>query len=181
MKTSLLNLTMTLLFVFNVACRQPAEKTTELKIEASIEAEKQNEELVKQYIEIINTGNFETLKEVLSADYVIYSPSGHPKPTSRESLIENYKEAGKSFSRFAWNIKDIITTKDKVVCRIMVSGIYNSGTSGLTTTKKEFNFSLISIMRIENGIIAEEWQEDDQLGFARQLGMELKPIIEENG
>ena len=108
MKTFLLNLTMTLLFIFNVAC-QPAEK--------------QNEELVKQYIEILNSGNFETLKEVLSADYVIYSPSGYPEPTSRESLIENYKEAGKSFSRFTWNIKDIITAKNKVVCRIMVSGI----------------------------------------------------------
>jgi len=30
-------------------------------------------------------------------------------------------------------------------------------------------------MRIENGKAVEEWQEDNQLGLARQLGMELKP------
>ncbi len=31
-------------------------------------------------------------------------------------------------------------------------------------------------MRMENGRVAEEWQEDDQLGLVRQLGMELKPV-----
>jgi 2-polyprenyl-3-methyl-5-hydroxy-6-metoxy-1,4-benzoquinol methylase len=40
---------------------------------------------------------------------------------------------------------------------------------------KKFEFSMITIMRIQGGRIIEEWQEDDQLGFARQLGMELKP------
>ena len=38
-----------------------------------------------------------------------------------------------------------------------------------------FWISLFAIMRIENGRVVKKWQEDDQLGFARQLGMELKP------
>jgi hypothetical protein len=30
-------------------------------------------------------------------------------------------------------------------------------------------------MRMKDAKVVEEWQEDDQLGFVRQLGLELKP------
>ncbi len=69
----------------------------------------------------------------------------------------------------------MIAAKDKVICRIRVRGTYKGGAADLPATEKEFTFSLITIIRVENGKVVEEWQEDDQLGFARQLGMELKP------
>ena len=69
----------------------------------------------------------------------------------------------------------MIAAGDKVACRIIARGIYKGGFPDIPATEKEFEFSLITIMRIENGKVVEEWQEDDQLGLARQLGMELKP------
>ncbi len=69
----------------------------------------------------------------------------------------------------------MIAAKDKVICRIIARGTYKGGVSEIPETEKEFEFSMITIMRIENGRVVEEWQEDDQLGLARQLGMELKP------
>jgi len=57
----------------------------------------------------------------------------------------------------------------------MIHGLSKAGLPGLPESPANFKFSMITIMRIKNGKIVEEWQEDDQLGFARQLGMELKP------
>jgi steroid delta-isomerase-like uncharacterized protein len=164
-----------LLFCFTISCRNKAEKAQLEKFKARAKVEEQNTALVKRYVEALNEGNFEAFKELLSPDYAIYSPSGYPQPTSRQKLIENYKEARKALPEFTWNVQDMIAAKDKVVCRIMVRGVYKGGVPGVPETEKKFEVSLITIMRIENAKVVEEWQEDDQLGFARQLGMELKP------
>ena len=150
--------------------------TAELQgFKARAELEKQNLELVKRYIELINQGDFKSLKEYLAPDYGIYSPSGYPEPTSREKLIENYEAAAQAIDSFAWKTEEFIAAGDKVICRIMISGIYTGNIPGLLETGKQFTFSMITIIRVENGKIVEEWMEDDQLGLTRQLGMELRP------
>jgi len=175
MKRRHMVLPLALIICFMVGCQdqQAMAELEEFKAQAAIE--EQNKELVKRYIETLNEGSFEAFKELLSPDYGIYSPSGYPEPTSREKLVENYREARKAFPEFVWDIQDMIASKDKVICRIMIRGSFKGGVPGLPATEKKIEFSLITIMRMENGKIAEEWQEDDQLGFARQLGMELKP------
>ena len=141
--------------------------------------EEQNKDVVKRYIEALNEANFEAFKELLAPDYAIYSPSGYSEPSSREKLIENYEEAGKAFTEFIWDIEDMIASRDKVICRIMVRGTYGGGVPGLPEDEKKFEFGLITIIRLQDGKVVEEWQQDDQLRFARQMGMELKPKEEE--
>ncbi len=175
MKKLCMILPLALILCFMVGC-QDKEVIAELEgFRTQAAVEEQNIALVKHYIETFNKGNFEAFKELLSPDYAIYSPSGYPKPTSREKLIENYKGAAEVFSEFTWSIEDIIAAGDKVICRIIARGIYKGGVPDLPVTGKEFKFSMINIMRMENGKVVEEWQEDDQLGLVRQLGMELKP------
>ena len=158
-----------------VGCKDRKAMTELAKFKEKTETEERNVALAKHYIEAINKGNFDAMKELLSPDYAIFSPSGYPKSTSREKLIENYIIVKNSFPEFVWSIKDIIAANDKVICRIIINGSYKGEIPNLPDTEKSFEFSLITIIRIENGQIIEEWQEDDQLGFARQLGMELKP------
>jgi steroid delta-isomerase-like uncharacterized protein len=171
----LLIIIMIFLLFFALGCQDKEVKTELEEMKAQEELEKQNKELAKQYIQTINEGNFEAFKEILSPDYEIYNPSGYPEPTSREKLIENYKGALQAFSDFNWSIEDMIASSDKVVVRIIVRGTYKGGNPEIPVPEKNFQFSLITILRIEKGLIVEEWQEDDQLGLARQLGMELKP------
>jgi len=175
MKTSLVIPVLGVLLIFAINCREVGS-TGELEaFKARADVEWQNMELAKRYIEVINSGHFDALNELLSSDYAIYSPSGYPEASSREALINNYESSAEAFSAFKWNIEDIIASDDKVICRISVAGKTREGIPGLPTQATPFEFSLISIMRFENGKIAEEWQEDDQLGLARQLGMELRP------
>jgi steroid delta-isomerase-like uncharacterized protein len=158
-----------------VGCQNKKAMSALETMKSQAKAEEQNKELAKRYIEAINDADFEAFEELLSPDYAIYNPSGYPKPTSRKKLIESYKEATEAISDFTWTIEDIIAARDKVICRIIVRGTYKGGVPDLPVTEKKLEFSLITIMRMENGKVVEEWQEDDQLGLARQLGMELKP------
>lgn len=164
-----------LILCFMIGCQDKEARAELEEFKAQVEVEEKNKELAKRYVETLSEGNFEAFKKLLSPDYAINSPSGYPKPTSREKLIENYKGARKAFPEFTWSIEDMIAAKEKVICRIIVRGTYKGGVPDLPATEKEFEFSLITIMRIENGKVVEEWQEDDQLGFTRQLGMELRP------
>jgi len=170
-----ISLMLAFILCFIVACQDKDAMAELADFKVQVKVEEQNTALAKRYIEAFNNGNFEAFTELLSSDYAIYSPSGYPQPTSREKLIENYKGAAEAFSGFTWNIEDIIAAEDKVICRIMARGTFIGALPDLPATEKKFEFSLITIMRIEDGIIVEEWQEDDQLGLARQLGMELKP------
>jgi steroid delta-isomerase-like uncharacterized protein len=174
MKKLYMILSLALILCFMVGC-QDKEAMAELEtMKAQAEVEEQNISLAKRYIEALNGGDFEAFEELLSSNYAIYSPSGYPEPTSREKLIENYMGVREAFSEFIWNIEDIIAAGDKVICRIIANCTYKGGVPGLPENEKKVKFSLITIMRVENGKVIEEWQEDDQLGFARQLGMELK-------
>ena len=169
-----LTLLTALILCLAIGCQDKAAMAELEAIKAQTKVESQNKTLVNRYIDIINTRNYDDLKELLSPDYAVYNPSGHPEPTSRDKLIENYKGAAEAFTEFSWEIKDIVSAKDKVVARIMINGTTKAGLPGLPKSSQKFEFSMISIMRVEDGKIIEEWQEDDQLGFARQLGMELK-------
>ena len=175
MKKLCLILPLALGLCFMVGC-QGGETLAELEAyKAQAELEAQNKSLVRHYVDTFNNGDYEALKELLSPDYAVYSPSGYPEPTSREALVEGYEGALAAFSEFTWSIEDIVAAEDKVICRIIAKGTYKGGVPGLPEDAKPFKFSMITIMRIEDGKVAEEWQEDDQLGLVRQLGMELKP------
>ena len=173
-------LPLVLILCFMISCKNREAISEIEKLKEKTEMEEKNRAIAKQYIEAISKGDFDTMKELLSPNYAIYSPSGYPDPTSREKLIENYIEARKSFPVFEWIIEDIVAAKDKVICRIIIRGIYKGEIPNTPAVERDFEFSLITIMRFENGTVIEEWQEDDQLGFARQMGMELKPKDSEN-
>lgn len=175
MKRQSMILPLALILCFIVGCQDKGAMAELEEFKAKAALEEQNKELATSYFETLNEGNFEAFKELLSPDYAIYSPSGYPEATSREKLIENYKEVRKAFPEFIWNIQDMIAAKDKIICRIMIRAKYKGGMPGLPANEKEVKSSLITIMRMEKGKVVEEWQEDDQLGFVRQLGMELRP------
>ena len=169
----ILPLALVLCFVFGCADSEKMSDLEEFKAQADIE--EQNKALVRRYIESLNSRKYETLRELLSPEYAVYSPSGYPDPANREKLIENHQGTLEVFSEFSWSIKDIFAAEDKVTIRLLAQGIYKGGIPDLPKDETKFEFSMITIIRIEDGKIIEEWQEDDQLGLARQLGMELKP------
>jgi steroid delta-isomerase-like uncharacterized protein len=145
------------------------------EFKAQAEVEEQNKELVKREWEAWSKGDFETYKELLAPDYACYFPSRSTKPMSLEETIEIRKMLQKAFPDISWSMEELIATEDKVIMRVIERGTHKGEYMGIPATGNKYENSGISITRIENGKVVEQWEELDLLGLMQQLGMELKP------
>jgi predicted ester cyclase len=67
-------------------------------------------------------------------------------------------------------IDDLIAEGDRVVTRWTATGVQNADLPGIPDKGGCFKITGITISRVSNGKITEEWQDWDALGLAKQLG-----------
>ncbi len=177
MKKLFMILPFSLILCFMVGC-QDKEAMAELEeFRAQAALVEQNKELIRNYLQELDKGNAEILKEVYVTDSAYYFPSGITEPLSLEQEIEQFKMFHNAIPDLVHNIEEIISVGDKVIVRFNARGT-NTGDieeMGIPATGKTVEVSSIAIWRIENGKVVEEWQEADMLGFMQQFGFELKP------
>ncbi len=172
MKKLCMILPLTLILCFMVGC-QDKEAMAELEeFRAQAALEEQNKEIVNRYSEAWSKGDFETLKEILSPDYVRHVSGGY---MSLEETIESIKRQMEMLPDRTSIAQDIIAKGDKVISRLILRGTHEGDTEGLPATGKTIEIDGIKIVRVEDGKIVESWEVGDTLSYALQLGMELKP------
>jgi steroid delta-isomerase-like uncharacterized protein len=134
----------------------------------------QNKALVRRLVEQVwNKGNLAVIDEILSPDYVLHiSAPGSPDRDGYKQAVSMYHKA---FADFSLTIEDMIAEADKVVIRCTLRGTHKGQYMGVAPTGKQVSLSVISIRRIEDGKIVEEWVELDMLGLMQQLGAVPSP------
>ena len=108
-------------------------------------------------------------------DYSYYSPSGKPKPMSREETDENIKTLWKGFPDLSFTIEEVVAEGDKLTTRFSFTGTHQGEFMGIPATGNRVEVSGLIISLIKNGKFVEDREETDILGMMTQLGMELKP------
>jgi steroid delta-isomerase-like uncharacterized protein len=115
-------------------------------------------------------------REVFEAEHdQIYSPelvghfAGMPPIT-----IEMHRQFGlasyEAFSDLKRPVEDLVAEGDKVVARWTSTGTHDGSFQGIPPTGKTVTTSGITVFRLEDGKIVEEWSESDMLGMLQQLG-----------
>jgi len=51
--------------------------------------------------------------------------------------------------------------------------------AGIPATGNTVNFAGMHLVRVLDGVVVEWWLLDDNLGLMQQLGMELRPVADE--
>ena len=120
--------------------------------------------------EIWSKGNLAAIDELLSSDFVFNYPSDGASP-DREGYKRTVAELSGPYSDIQCNTEELVAEGDKVVVRWTWSGIHTGEVWGTTATGKKLTITGISILRIADGKIAEEWSEMDNLGLMGQLGL----------
>ncbi|MGM0771152.1 MAG: ester cyclase [Halobacteriota archaeon] len=87
-----------------------------------------------------------------------------------ESLMDFMESIHKALPDLQFTINDVIAEGDRVVTRWTAKGTHLADFQGVSPTRKTVRFTGITITRIEDGMIAEDWEEVDQLNFAQQFG-----------
>jgi predicted ester cyclase len=175
MRKLFLILPLVFVFYFLVGCQDKAAMAELEAMKAQAEVEEQNIELTRRWLEEMDKGNLEIYDEICTDDYKCHFPWS-ANPLNRDAHKQVVKAQMVRFPDYNHTVEDIFAQGDKVVARVTNRGTHEGApVRGIPPTGKEFEFSVIVIVRFVNGKVAEMWAEFDSLVYYQQLGFELKP------
>ena len=128
-----------------------------------------NEALVRRlFEEFCKDRRAEVADQVIAADYVSHGPQAPPAegPDGVRERVGLYQESVDGH----WDVQELISVGDRVVARWVGTGTHRGELMGIEATGKPISVEAISVFRIANGKIAEEWTVWDALGLLQQVG-----------
>ena len=138
--------------------------------------EEQNKTIVKRFIEEMwNQRKLEVADELFAADCVTHQlRSGEDLagvPRSPESIKREATSWLTGFPDLEFVLKQMIAVADRVVTHCTMHGTHSGAWMGIGPTGRKVSFPIITIHRIVNGKIVEDWVLVGSLMFFQQLGL----------
>jgi len=137
----------------------------------------ENTRLVQRAFDSMSAGPDQFLaehNEIYRDDLVAHFP-GMPPVT-----IEMHRQFGLStyeaFPDLVRPVEDIVATEDKAVVRWSSEGTHLGPYFGAPPTGQRLATSGITIFRIEDGMVVEEWIQSDMLGLLQKTGV-IPPFL----
>jgi len=126
----------------------------------------EKKQLVVTFINLMTSGQADQFGQVLAADYHQHNPDV-------KDGLSGIQERSKSFEHIFTNasatIDDLVVEDDKVVARITWTGTHAAEFLGIPATRKQVTWSGTDWWRIENGKLAEHWDNVDWAHLMQQL------------
>lgn len=160
------------IFLVGTSCQQKTA-TTELEaIKAQQKIEDQNKGIVQKYWEgKWNDRRPEILDELQLRDVKYHGTS------MQMNGIEEYKQVYAGYlaavSESHITVNKLLAEGELVTSYVTLSGVQSGELDGLPPTGNKVSVHIITIFRMDEGKIAEEWEIMDELGLMMQLGLEL--------
>ena len=123
------------------------------------------------WIDGLNRGDVSVADQVFAPDCVIHISGGTDPNLSREGFTQMVSALLSAFPDVRFTIEDQIAAGDKVATRWSAEGT-NSGAFGPgPATGRRMRIDGLILDRIVDGKVAERWEQWDQMGMMRQLGL----------
>src|SRR5215212_163928 len=131
---------------------------------ANLEA---NKALSRQYHdELFEQGNLDVADEILTPDFTWYAPPQTVSVVGPEAVKQAAKDVRAYFGDdLTLSADDVIAEGDRVVIRWTLTGTVQTDHGAVPVV-----YTGIDIFRIQDGKLAELWQNTDDYGLAQQLG-----------
>ncbi len=133
----------------------------------------ENKALARRSWEIVNEGSLDTLEEVYADNFILHEPDEDVRGI--EGLKQFVSMIFGAFPDLRVTVEDELAEGDKVVSRWTAQGTHQGELTGITPTGNQVDISGITIHRIEDGKIVEEWENWDALGLMQQIGAVPSP------
>jgi|SRR5947209_13962996 len=130
----------------------------------------ENETLARRFFEdLCNGRRLEVADEILAPGHRYHdpqSPDTGSGPDAMKQTVALYQDtlAGQ------WEVHEIVGCGDRVTARWTGHGRHVKEIMGLAPTGREIKVDALTLFRIEDGKIAENWTCWDTLGMLQQLG-----------
>ena len=129
----------------------------------------QNKTLAKRaFEELLSKGRFELAEQLYAKDFVNHGIHHDITLAEDQAALKGWHQA---FSDLSIVPEKLIAEGDLVAVYWIARGTNTGAGNGLPATGKKVEQSGITIWRIVNGKIKEEWSAFDQLSMMKQLGL----------
>lgn len=130
-----------------------------------------NKVVIKRWFDEFNKGKnaaLAVIDEAIAPDYVMHDVTAgelHGKEELRRFLQQHLE----AFPDLSMKLEDLIVEGDRAVYRYTISGTHRGPLMGYPPTNKRIEIACMTMGRLVNGKIAEEWQIWDAHGLFKQL------------
>jgi steroid delta-isomerase-like uncharacterized protein len=131
--------------------------------------------IIERFVEELwNARRLDVADQIFSEDCVthqlrsgVLAESAHRGPQEIKEHVSGWLM---SFPDLRFHIEQMITERDRVVSHLVMEGTHQGTWMGIAPTGKRLQICMITIHRIANGKIAEDWVLVESLGLFQQLG-----------
>jgi steroid delta-isomerase-like uncharacterized protein len=137
----------------------------------------ENVKLMRRWFqEVWNERNTQTIHELVAPNAVTFGQleDGQPLRGAAEFAAFAERILG-AFSDIHFVVEDAFGAGDKVVARWSATMAHSGGDLGMAPTGKQVRLTGISVVRVSEGKVVEGWDNWDQLGLMKQLGVFQAP------
>ncbi len=128
-----------------------------------------NRGVARQFVQAWADNDAAALDRVLSPDFVAHGlPPGIKG--DRDGYTQFMKMHHDGFPDFHVRVDDIVCEGDRVARRITWGGTHKGNYMGHAPSNRKVTMQVISIERIANGRVAEQWACGDMMGLLGQMG-----------
>ena len=131
----------------------------------------ENKALVRRQEELFSGGNLDVADEIYAPDYVGHDPSNPEDVRGLEAAKRAASDYRQAFPDLRVTVEDLIAEGDRVAARLRFRGTHLGELDGIAPTGRRVDCTGIVVSRIEEGRIAEDWANFDDLGMMQQLGV----------
>ena len=129
-----------------------------------------NKQLVRQMnAEVWNKTNLDMLDKLFTPGFVLHFIPDGSELIGIDSLRAHIQEHRKAFPDWSEDIKLIVAERDLVVIQYVSTGTNQGRWLGNLPTGKRIQINEVSIFRIEDGKITEQWLLPDLFSVQQQL------------
>jgi predicted ester cyclase len=114
--------------------------------------------------------NIDVADDLVDDRYVGHDPSLAQPPRGVQGFKDNVSMFRAGYSDAQITVDDQIAEADKVASRWTGRGTHDGELMGIAPTGKQVTVAGLTISRVENGRVVEEWTNWDTLGMLQQLG-----------
>jgi steroid delta-isomerase-like uncharacterized protein len=126
-----------------------------------------NTALLRRYIERYNERAWDSLKELLAADYIHHSNADE---LSAEQFVRGAEWIIAGIPDFRVEFVDLVAEGDRAVARWLGTGTHATSMFGEAPTSRSVALCGFTMFRFADGRIAEDWEVMDEGDLRRQIG-----------
>lgn len=118
--------------------------------------------------EVFNQADFELAQRLITDDFVAHAFPELRGPEGVQTIVTGFRNG---FPDVEWTIETLFGEGAYVAVRWTARGTHDGEFRGHEPTESNVEIPGTTILRLENGMVAEGWTVFDELGLLEQIGV----------